>query len=243
MCPVREICVAYLSVDNVSGTNSTEHTSRWRRDPYRQPPKHRRESTLFQSSRKIRTLKSEILHRGRRVKSTIVITLCPSRTSVRLLSFTFKFLTSPLAQNGFWWHLTESKNATSSTAFVFSDKAGKQRWLSGLWLTETFSLSSPQTLSGIWWNSTGSEYTKSSIKFVFRPDRKTRATQPLIGNQQRWNVVLRCTIQGPFGLLFIQPFVFGFFCFLWGTTRYPTHNIPDIMHRSTNTRRGLHGTK
>ena len=57
------------------------------------------------------------------------------------------------------------------------------------------------------------------------------APQPLSGHQQRWHMVLRCMIQGPFSPLFVQTVVFGFFVDLFfggkGVHQVPTRTNTD----------------
>ena len=71
-----------------------------------------------------------LVHLSRRLKCTIVIIRCPSsvRPSVRRLSLTFHFSTSPLKPlKGIQRNLTGSKISTSATKFVFFRPIGKTR--------------------------------------------------------------------------------------------------------------------
>ena len=65
----------------------------------------------------------------------------------------------------------------------------------GLWLAEAISTSPLKLLNGIQQNLTGSKISTSSTNFVF--------FWP-ISIQKWWQIVLRCTICGPLGLLFCQ---------------------------------------
>ena len=113
------------------------------------------------------------------------------------------FSTSPLKPlNGIRRNLTGSKISMSSTKFLFLGWSEKQDGRPGLWLAETFLTSPLKSLNGIWRNLTGSKLSTSSAKFVFfRPIGKTILANPSI----RWHIVLRCTICGPLGLLFLFP--------------------------------------
>ena len=128
-----------------------------------------------------------LAHLSRRLEWAIVIAHRPSSvrrpsSSVRKL---FTFLTSPPKPlNRFLRNLTESKNSTSSTKFVFLCRSVIQDGRPGLWLAETFLTSPLKPLNGIQRNLTGSKIiSTSSIKFVFFGSiGKTRwPPWPLIG--------------------------------------------------------------
>ena len=125
------------------------------------------------------------------------------------------FSTSPLKPlNGIQQNLTENKISTSSTKFVFfSGRSEKQDGRPGLWLVETFSTSPLKPLYGIQRNLTGSKISTSSTKFVFfGPNRKNKMAA-LANLPKRWQIVLRCTICGPLGLLLCCRV--AFWIFLW----------------------------
>ena len=113
------------------------------------------------------------------------------------------FSTSPLKRlNGIQWNLTGSKISTSSSKFVFFGPIGKTRWppwpLIG-WDIFDFSSETAE------WNSTKLDRKQDfNVLYqvcVFRADRKNKMAA-LANPHKRWHIVLRCTICGPFGLLF-----------------------------------------
>ena len=86
-------------------------------------------------------------------------------------------------------------------SLCFSGQSEKQDGRPGLWLAETFSTSPLKPLNGIERNLTGSKISMSSTKFVFFGPIKMTA---LTDSSKRWHIVLRCTICGPLGLLFVK---------------------------------------
>ena len=114
------------------------------------------------------------------------------------------FSTSPLKPlNGIQRNLTGSKILMSSTKFVFFGLIGKTRWppwpLIG-WDIFDFSSETAE------WNSTKLDRKQDlNVLYqvcVFRADRKNKMAA-LANPPKRWHIVLRCTICGPLGLLFI----------------------------------------
>ena len=88
-------------------------------------------------------------------------------------------------------------------SLCFSGRLEKQDGRPGLWLAETFSTSPLKPPNGIQRNLTGSKISTSSTKFVFfRPMSKPKISA-LADLSKRWHIVLRCTICGPLGLLFL----------------------------------------
>ena len=117
------------------------------------------------------------------------------------------FSTSPLKPlNGIQQNLTGSKISTSSTKFVFFWLIGKRRWppwpLIG-WDIFDFSSETAER------NSTKLDRKQDlNVLYqvsVFRADRKNKMAA-LANPPKRWHIVLRCTICGPLGLLFINYF-------------------------------------
>ena len=113
------------------------------------------------------------------------------------------FSTSPLKPlNGIQQNLIGSKSSTSSTKFVFFGRMGKTRWppwpLIG-W--DIFDFSS-ETAEG---NSRKLDRKQDLKVFyqvcVYRADQSTKMFA-LADSSKRWQIVLRCTICGPLGLLF-----------------------------------------
>ena len=113
------------------------------------------------------------------------------------------FSTSPLKPlNGIQRNLTGSKISTSSTKFVFFGPIRKTRWppwpLIG-W--DIFDFSS-ETVER---NSTKLDRNQDLNVFyqvcVYRADKSTKMFA-LADSSKRWQIVLRCTICGPLGLLF-----------------------------------------
>ena len=91
----------------------------------------------------------------------------------------------------------EARSQRPLPSLCFSIRSEKQDGHPGLWLAETFSTSPLKPLNGIQRNLTGSKISMSSTKFVFfGPIGKTRWPP-------WWHIVLRCTICGPLGLLFL----------------------------------------
>ena len=88
---------------------------------------------------------------------------------------------------------------------VFRANRKKQDGCPGLWLAETFWTSSLKPLKGIQRNLTGSKISTSSTstKFVFFR-RWVKKNAALAALSKRWRIVLRCTICGPLGLLFLK---------------------------------------
>ena len=120
------------------------------------------------------------------------------------------FLTSPLKPlNGIQRYLTGSKISTSSTKFVFFGPIGKTRWppwpLIG-WDIFDFSSETAER------NSTKLDRKQDLNVFyqvcVYRADQSTKMFA-LADSSKRWQIVLRCTICGPLGLLFF----FVFWCY------------------------------
>ena len=113
------------------------------------------------------------------------------------------FSTSPLKPlNGIQRNLTGSKISTSSTKFVFFGSIGKTRWppwpLIG-WDIFDFSSETAEQ------NSTKLDRKQDLNALyqvcVFRANRKKKMAA-LANPPKRWHIVLKCTICGPFGLLF-----------------------------------------
>ena len=113
------------------------------------------------------------------------------------------FLTSPLKSlNWIQRNLTGSKISTSSTKFVFFGPIGKIRWqpwpLLG-WDIFDFSSATAER------NSTKLDRKQDLNVFyqvcVYRADQSTKMFA-LADSSKRWQIVLRCTICGPLGLLF-----------------------------------------
>ena len=92
--------------------------------------------------------------------------------------------------NGTW---LEARSHRPLSSLCFSGGSEKQDCRSGLWLTETFSTSPLKPLNRIQRNLTGSKILTSSTNFVFFGP---------ISKQKWWQIVLRCKICGPLGLLF-----------------------------------------
>ena len=99
------------------------------------------------------------------------------------------FSTSPLKPlNGIQRNLTGSKIWTSSTKFVFFRPIAKNKMaVLASWLAETFSTSPLNVLYKV---------------CIFRADQETKMSA-LADFSKRWHIVLRCTICGPLGLLFL----------------------------------------
>ena len=116
----------------------------------------------------------------------------------------------------------EARSQRPLPSLCFSGRSEKQDGRPGLWLAETFSTSPLKLLNGIQRNLTGRKISTPSTKFVFFwLTGKTRwPPWPLIGwdifdfssetaladLSKRWHIVLRCTICGPLGLLFMYLF-------------------------------------
>ena len=115
------------------------------------------------------------------------------------------FSTSPLKlPNRIWRNLTGSKITTSSTKIVFFEPIGRTRW-------------PPWPLIG-WdiFNFCSETAEQNSMKLdrkkdlnvlyqvcVFQASRKNEM-DVLANSSKRWHIVLRCTICGPLGLLFLN---------------------------------------
>ena len=123
------------------------------------------------------------------------------------LWLTETFLTSSLKPlNRIRRNLTGSKISMSFTKSVFFGPIGKKKdGHHGPWLAETF-LSSPlKLLNGIQRNLTGSKISTSSTKMCFSVwwvNKNYRPGQSI----KKGHIVLRCTICGPLGLLFMYLF-------------------------------------
>ena len=120
------------------------------------------------------------------------------------LWFAETFSTSPLKPlNGIQRNLSGSKISTSSTKFVFLGPIGKTRWqpwpLIGRDIFDFYSESAD-------WNWTKLDRKQDlNVLYqvcVFRADQKTKMAA-LPDSSKRWHIVLRCTICGPLGLLFM----------------------------------------
>ena len=96
-----------------------------------------------------------------------------------------------------------SENAERNpTKFVLFMLIRKQDGRPGLWLAYTFLTSPLKPLNWIQWNLTGNKISTSSTMFVlFGPISKQKR---LPWPQKRWHIVLRCSICGPLGLLFVD---------------------------------------
>ena len=98
-----------------------------------------------------------------------------------------------------WLEFNESRQEARCQlpvpSLCFSGQSKNQFGCLGLWLAETFSTSPLKPLNGIQRNLTVSKILASSTNFVFFGP---------ISEQKRWQIVLRCTICGPLGLLFIN---------------------------------------
>ena len=119
------------------------------------------------------------------------------------------FWTSPLKPlNRIWWNLTGRKISTSSTKFVFFWPIRKTRWLPWPlfgWDIFDFSKTAERPATKL--------YRKKDLNVlyqvcVFWADRKNKMAT-LTNLSKRWHIVLRCTIYGPLGLLFVFA---GLFC-------------------------------
>ena len=114
------------------------------------------------------------------------------------------FSTSPLKPlNRIQRNLTGSKILMSSTKFVFFGPIGKTRWLPWPLIGwDIFDFSSEIAER----NSTKLDRKKDlNVLYqvcVFQADRKNKMAV-LANPSKRWHIVLRCTICGPLGLLFI----------------------------------------
>ena len=145
------------------------------------------------------------------------------------------FSTSPLKPlNGIQRNLTGSKILTSSTKFVFFEPIRKTRWppwpLIG-WDIFDFSSETAEQ------NSTKLDRKQDLNVFyqvcVYRADQSTKMFA-LADSSKRWQIVLRCTICGPLGLLFKADFTHLQFpkkshVFLY----IPLQNLPVLMHLYT----------
>ena len=117
------------------------------------------------------------------------------------LAETFSTSLKPL--NGIWRNLTGCKISMSSTKIVFFEPIGKTRWppwpLIG-WDIFNFCSETAER------NSTKLD-RKKDLKVlyqvcVFQADRKNKMAF-LANPSKMWHIVLRCTICGPLGLLFV----------------------------------------
>ena len=114
------------------------------------------------------------------------------------------FSTSPLKPlNGIQGNLTGSKISTSSTNFVFFGPIGKTRWLPWPLIGQDIFDFSSETAD---WNWTKLDRKQDlNVLYqvcVFRADQKTKMAA-LADSSKSWHIVLRCTICGPLGLLFM----------------------------------------
>ena len=97
----------------------------------------------------------------------------------------------------------EARSQRPLPSLCFWGRSEEQDGRPGFWLAETFSTSPLKLLNGIQRNLTERKILMSSTKFVFfGPIEKTRWLPWLIA-QNRLHIVLRCTICGPLGLLFL----------------------------------------
>ena len=133
------------------------------------------------------------------------------------------FSTSPLKPlNGIQLNLTGSKISTSSIKFVFFGPIGKTRWPSWPLIGwDIFDFSSETAER----NSTKLDRKQDlNVLYqicVFRADRKKKMAA-LANPPKRWHIVLRCTICGPLGLLFVC-----FFTFMYSI--YQTHGRVSLL--------------
>ena len=97
----------------------------------------------------------------------------------------------------------EARSQRPLPSLCFSVRPEKQDGCPGLWLAETFLTSPLKTLNGIQQILTGSKISKSSTKFVFF-GLISKQMSTLADSSKRWHIVLRCTICGPLGLLFLS---------------------------------------
>ena len=97
------------------------------------------------------------------------------------------------------WQEARSQRPLPSLCIL--GRSEKQDIRPGLWLAETFSTSPLKPLNGIQRNLTVSKISMYSAKFVFFPANNSTKMFALADSSKRWQIVLRCTICGPLGLL------------------------------------------
>ena len=137
----------------------------------------------------------------------------------------FDFSSEPL--NGIQENLTGSKISTSSTKFVFFGPIGKTRWPPWPLIVWDISDFSSETAER---NSTKLD-RKQDLNLlyqvcVFRADRKNKMAV-LANRPKRWHIVLRCTICGPLGLLFISILIMTKLGIIWWKKR--VQRISDLV--------------
>ena len=106
---------------------------------------------------------------------------------------------NPLTEFNETWQGAWSQRPLPS--LCFSGRSEKQDGRPGLWLAETFSTSPLKLLNGIQRNLTGSKSSTSSTKFVFIGPISQQKCLPWLIPPKRRQIILRCTICGPLGLL------------------------------------------
>ena len=97
----------------------------------------------------------------------------------------------------------EARSQRPLPSLCFSGRSEKQDGRPGLWFPEKFSTSPLNPLSGIQQNLTVSKISTSSTKFVFFGPIGKSKIAALANLSKRWHIVLKCTICGPLGLLFL----------------------------------------
>ena len=117
------------------------------------------------------------------------------------------FSTSPLKPlNGIQRNLTGSKISMSSTKFVFFGPIRKTRWPPWPLIGWDIFYFSSETAE---WNSTKLDRKQDlNVNYqvcVYRADQSTKMFA-LADSSKRWQIVLRCTICGPLGLLLFFSF-------------------------------------
>ena len=107
----------------------------------------------------------------------------------------------------FWKEYSETwQEATCQRPLLslcFSDRSEKQDGRPGCWYAETFSTSPLKPLNGIQRNWTGNKILASSTKFVFFLADQSTKMAALADSPERWHIVFRCTICGPFASFLI----------------------------------------
>ena len=115
----------------------------------------------------------------------------------------FNFSSETAEQNSTKLDRKQDYNVLYQVCVFWADRKNKMAAL-GLWLAETFSTSPLKPLNGIQRNLTESKISMFLYtKFVFSGHTKMAV---LVFLSKRWHIVLRCTICGPFGLLFMYLF-------------------------------------